>query len=148
MQQHGLSQSQGMQSRLPNGGLPQPDGRAVTAPSGSQFVMNPSQVAPEYGCCPTDGGCKLIEPCRNIPRRKMAAAVSRRDPQQRLTNPQAAPSKQLQQPDPSTDAGKRTGANAPAAAQGGGTSKRVRKDVGSDSSSSEAQPGQDHPGRL
>jgi hypothetical protein len=79
----------------------------------------------------------------------MAAAVSRRDPQQRLMSPQAITSKQplLQQPGALTDAGKRTGANAPAA-PAAPNNKRVKKDVDSDSSSSEALPVQTQPSRL
>jgi hypothetical protein len=76
-------------------------------------------------------GFKLTHLSRNISGRKMAAAVSRRDPQQRLTNP----SKQLLQPGlPSKDAGKRTGSTASATSQGGGSNKRGRRYSGSDSS--------------
>lgn len=145
--QHGLAQPQAPQSRLSNPGRQQPDGRA--APTGSQFVMSASHLPPEYRLCPKDRRCKLTpRSFRNISGRKLATAVSRWDPQQRLTNPHATPSTQLVQPGSSVDAGKRTGPNAAATSQRAGSSKRGRNEVESGSSSSEAPTAQAQSARL
>lgn len=94
------------------------------------------------------GGCKLTDWYRNISGRRMAAAVSRRDPQQRLTNPKIGTSKQMSPPGPSADAGKRSSANATAMSQGGGPGKRPKMSMDSDSSSSGGMHGMSQPSRL
>lgn len=61
MQQHGLPQPQGLQSRPNQGNLAQPDRRTVPAPSGSPFVVtsSSSHIPPGYAYCPKDGRCNL-----------------------------------------------------------------------------------------
>src|SRR5258706_6618512 len=96
MQQHGHAQPQVLQARISkpqgNSGLPQSvavaDGRSAAAAEYVSFT------------CPKDRreACKTdhTHTCthRKIPGRKMAAADSRQDPLQRMTNPQASTSRQ------------------------------------------------------
>ena len=94
------------------------------------------------------GGGKLTDWYRNISGRRMAAAVSRRDPQQRLTNPKTGTAKQVSLPGPSANAGQRSSANATATSQGGGPGKRAKRDLESDSSSSGVLSGRQLSARL